>query len=236
MPVSRSSSQPSTSPAEQVAAYGDRLFANGTGIVAVAIGVGGYFDQGNKYKFDTGNMRHRFFVWPEEREKVINLVVRSAKKHDVYVIPNLRSARSAKAGSSLGASYCWADIDRITDTSTRRLEALLSQGSFLVQSGRGLHVYIRLDGFYSSEVIEDLNERLAVYLAADSKWYECALLRFPGTFNHKGRAAGCEDIGSIQSAYNAGFSEHPLSNRILEDLRLLKRRELDRTNADPPVM
>jgi len=126
MPVSRSSSQPSTSPAEQVAAYGDRLFANGTGIVAVAIGVGGYFDQGNKYKFDTGNMRHRFFVWPEEREKVINLVVRSAKKHDVYVIPNLRSARSAKAGSSLGASYCWADIDRITDTSTRRLEALLS--------------------------------------------------------------------------------------------------------------
>jgi DNA-binding transcriptional ArsR family regulator len=70
----------------------------------------------------------------------------------------------------------------------------LSQGSFLVQSGRGLHVYIRLDGFYSSEVIEDLNERLAAYLAADSKWYECALLRFPGTFNHKGRAAGGESL------------------------------------------
>jgi DNA-binding transcriptional ArsR family regulator len=194
MPVSRSPSQPSTSPAEQVAAYLDRLFANRTGIVAVAIGVGGYFDQSNKYTFDTGNVRHRFFDWPEEREKIINLAVRSAKKHDVYVIPNLRSARSAKAGSSLGASYCSADMDRITDTSKRRLEALLSQGSFLVHSGRGLHVYIRLEAFYSSEVIEDLNMRLALYLAADSKWYECALLRFPGTFNHKGRAAGGESL------------------------------------------
>jgi hypothetical protein len=42
---------------------------------------------------------------------------------------------------------------------------------------------------------------------------------------HVARAAGCEDIGSIQSAYNAGFSEYPLTNRILLDLILLKSRE-----------
>ena len=47
----------------------------------------------------------------------------------------------------------------------------------------------------------------------------------PEAIWHVARAAGCEDIGSIQSFYNARFPEYPLTNRILLDLILLKRRE-----------
>jgi hypothetical protein len=192
---------------EQVAAYVDRLFGRREGIVVVALGINGCQTDSGSYSFRFG-MRHKFFKWPDQRQEIIELALDKGPKHDLYIIPNLRSARSAKKGSCKEVRYCWADIDHITDITMRRLEAVLSQGSFLVQSGRGLHVYIRLDGFYSSEVIEDLNERLAVYLAADSKWYECALLRFPGTFNHKGRAAGGESLPVVFQGVTGSGTSH----------------------------
>ena len=64
---------------------------------------------------------------------------------------------------------------------------------------------------------------------------ECVLMRLllfathgddiPESIWRVARAAGCEDIGSIQSFYNAGFPEYPLTNRILLDLILMKSRE-----------
>jgi hypothetical protein len=192
MSSSRRTSHQSMEPAEQVAAYLDRLFGNRQGIVAIALGTGGYFDGNRKYLFGHGCMKHRYFAWPSQRAEIITLALRSAKNHDLYVIPNLRSAPNAKKGFFTDSAYCWADLDKVTDATEILLKEVQSQGSFLVHSGRGLHVYIALDGVYPVEIIEPLNRALRDFLEADSKWAENSLLRVPGTLNHKGRALGQE--------------------------------------------
>jgi hypothetical protein len=121
---------------------------------------------------------------------MIDFVLKSAQRHDVYVIPNLRSARRATKGSCLGSEHCWVDIDNVTERTMRRLKVVLGQGSFMVHSGRGLHVYVFLDDLYGPAIIENLNKQLVSYLGGDSKWAENPLLRLPGSMNHKGRAAG----------------------------------------------
>ena len=180
------------SDAQQVAVYLHRLFGNREGIVAIGLGVGGRYNERNKYTFR--RMEHKYFMWPQRRQDIIDLALRSAKRHDVYVIPNVLSARSAKKGRSLGSDYCRADIDDVNEATMDRLNSLLSEGSFIVETGRGLHVYIRLKGFHPPEVVVDLNERLANFLPADSKWSDNALLRLPGCFNHKERARAGESF------------------------------------------
>jgi hypothetical protein len=177
-------------PDEQMATYLDRLFGHHEGTVALGLGIKGVILDTGHYFFGSGRLRHRYFSWPDQRQKLIDAALRAAPEDDVYVIPNLRTARSAKLGFCLAAHYCWADIDVVSDDLRLRLGAVLSKGSFIVHSGRGLHVYILLDKFYGPNVLEDLNERLAQYLPADSKWRTNSLLRLPGTFNHKGRARG----------------------------------------------
>lgn len=184
-----------TSDAQQVAVFLHRLFGNREGIVAIGLGVGGRYNEHNKYTFR--RMEHKYFMWPQRRQDIIDLALRSAKRHDVYIIPNLLSARSAKKGHSLGSVYCRADIDDVNDATMARLNSLLGEGSFIVQTGRGLHVYIRLNGFYPPEVVVDLSKRLFYFLPADSKWPDNALLRLPGCFNHKGRSRGGESFGVV---------------------------------------
>ena len=48
--------------------------------------------------------------------------------------------------------------------------------------------------FTLPEEIIPLNQQLKSFLPADTKWYDSALLRLPGTFNHKARARGGESL------------------------------------------
>lgn len=216
MTSSRRSTHRSKSRVDQVAAYLDQLFGSSIGVVVIAIGIGGHLTKTGSYRF-RGGLKHNFFNWPDQRQGIIDLVLSASGNHDLYVIPNLRSAPNAKKGSCLGADHCWADIDQITAGTQRRLSAVLSQGSFVVHSGRGLHVYVLLDGFYPAKVIDDLNRRLASYLPADSKWAENALLRLPGTFNHKGRAMG-EQSYPVTFEDGTDFCVAPWSPAVLQEL------------------
>jgi hypothetical protein len=193
VPSSRRSSPRSTPDPVQMAAFFQRLFGDRRGIVILAFGVGGHFTQTGRYAFKS--FRHRYFDYPDQLQKIIDTAVRAALEQDVYVIPNLRSARSASNGSCLGSEYCWADIDRLPAITLARLRTVMSNGSFLVRSGRGRHAYILMDGFYAPDIIaapNRLNQQLAHFLPADGKWNDCALLRLPGCFNHKDRAKGGE--------------------------------------------
>jgi DNA-binding MarR family transcriptional regulator len=180
----------STCSVEQISAYCDRLYGRRLGIVVVVLGVNGrYSGAKDTYKFASASLPRRFFEWPREREKLFE-IVKLAHVHDLYVLPTLRSARNARKGSCLGSEYIWADVDHVDETTWRKLARISSDSSFLVHSGRGLHVYIKLDSWYPADVIEKLNNQLMHYLGADSKWAENALLRLPGTINHKLRAQG----------------------------------------------
>ena len=55
----------------------------------------------------------------------------------------------------------------------------------LVDCGRGRHVYLHLQETLEPAEIERWNQRLALALGADAKWDAAAVLRLPGTFNHK---------------------------------------------------
>jgi DNA-binding transcriptional ArsR family regulator len=202
----------------QAAAFLDQLFGDREGFVAAALGVDGYFNDRGSYRFPKGGWRPRFFAWPQQRKALIKWAIKSSDDADVYVIPNLRSARSACNGRSLGSYYCWADIDDLNGATMGRLKSVLNEGSFIVYSGHGLHAYIRLDGFYPPDVVVDLNKRLANFLPSDSKWPDNALLRLPGCFNHKERARGGESFGVVikylKDSYIAPWTPEVLSELL----------------------
>ena len=93
-------------------------------------------------------------------------------------MPTLRQNENpAKKGSCRGSSYCWVEMDDVNPGVLRRLNAVLSAGSFVVYLGNGLHAYVCLDHWYDAKTIEDLNQALSTYLGADSKWAENTFLK-----------------------------------------------------------
>src|SRR6185436_9330085 len=60
-------------------------------------------------------------------------------------------------------------------------------GTLVIRSGSGenVHVYVRLDKSVPLELWRRLNTGLRAYLYADAKHTDNALLRLPGTINHK---------------------------------------------------
>ncbi len=194
MRSNRNPSGNSREPAAQAKLFADRLFGkNRRGTVCAAYGISGQRTPTGGYTFG-GRLRHKYFEWPRERERLLSWAEGSCDKHDLYLIPNLRSARSAKVGFGEGGRYVWADIDHVTDETWRRLDAVLNRGSLVVYSGGrdGLHVYLRLDGWYPPRIFEELNEQFDGYIGGDHKHRENTLLRLPGTWNHKGRAKGVD--------------------------------------------
>ena len=95
MPSSRRSSPQSMPDAQMVEVPFVRLFAERKGIVALAFGVGGHFKNG-PYAFK--RFRHRYFDYPDQLQKIVDVVVCAAPVDDVYIIPYLRTARRASNG------------------------------------------------------------------------------------------------------------------------------------------
>lgn len=190
MKSSRKSTQQSMSAAAQIAAYLDRIFGRRKGIVLIAFGSGGHFNEKDTYRPET--WEQQTLTWPRDRDALISEALEVAPNVDVYISPTLRTAPNRRKGSSDASEYLWADVDTLGPNTFKRLDTILSDGSFLVHSGQPghLHVYIRLDDFYPPQVVEDLNKQLMRFLGGDSKWDETSVLRLPGTLNHKSRAAG----------------------------------------------
>ena len=185
----------------QAGQFADRLFGRyQNGFVAAAYGINGQATPAGGYTFK-GRLRSKFFEWPRERESLLKWARDCRDRYDIYLVPNLRTARNRKVEFGKEGRYVWADIDHVTDDTRRRLDAVLSKGSLLVQSGGrgGLHVYIRLDGWYPRRVFQDLNRQFDTYIGGDHKFRDNTLLRLPGTWNHKGRAKGLDSYPVILS-------------------------------------
>jgi hypothetical protein len=189
--------------------YADTLFGRRQGIVACALGVGGHFE-GKSYKVD---IRQVFFKWPEERSALIRWALENYELYDIYINPILRTEafRRKEKSCATNGTHPWVDIDIDLESDrdlVETLHELCSEGVLIVQSGgRGSwHLYPAIDRPYPPGIIETLNKGLSDYVnkiagvmghrkkageeRADGLWYETALLRLPGTLNHKGRALG----------------------------------------------
>jgi hypothetical protein len=166
-----------------------RLWGNRDGHACLCVGVDGHLGQRGRYEFR--RFSQCFHRWPADRHRLLAQAMAAADQADVYVGVLLRSGPSRRAGSAQPGRVAWADVDG--PWTTQRAQALDRLGgwpTWQVQSGSGRHLYLPLEDLEPPERLEGWNRRLAALLAADSSWSQTKLLRLPGTYNHKARAAG----------------------------------------------
>jgi hypothetical protein len=170
-----------------------RLWGDRDGYACLCLGVDGHLGQGGGYGFR--RFTQCFHRWPADRHRLLAQAMAAAGQADVYVGVLLRSGPSRRAGTAQPGQVAWADIDGAW--TTQRAQALDRLGgwpTWQVQSGSGRHLYLPLEDLEPPERLEGWNRRLAALLEADSGWSQTKLLRLPGTYNHKPRAAGGRSI------------------------------------------
>lgn len=161
----------------------DALFGDTRGYVAVA------------YKHGT-DWGERQFDWPARKSDLVSWATEMSNKGaNVFVCPALRSSPSRRKGNGKALRWLWADVDMqsVPEPQRAAVRARMAKlGTVLVASGSGenRHVYVKLTREVSVEEHEKLNRGLRDYLHADNKFSDEALLRFPGTLNHKPEANG----------------------------------------------
>jgi putative DNA primase/helicase len=184
---------PATGRAAAAALWMARLWGDRDGHACLGVGVDGHLTPGGGYQF--GRFTQSFHRWPAGRDRLLAQAMAAADQADVYVGVLLRSGPSRRAGTAQAGRVAWADVDGAWTTQrARALGRLGGWPTWQVQSGSGRHLYLPLDDLEEPERLEGWNRRLAILLAADSGWSASKLLRLPGTFNHKPRAAGGRSV------------------------------------------
>lgn len=131
----------------------------------------------------------RYYRLPTQINKIAREVDQLSSTHDIFITPSQTGnlARSREKRSPMPVWHLWCDLDDDYDES--RLGLLKSTGGYvLVNSGSlgHLHLWLLLAESIDEKLAEDLNYRLASWLGADTAptWIG-AVLRLPGTYNHK---------------------------------------------------
>mgnify|MGYP000476366857 CR=1 FL=1 len=164
-----------------------RLWNGLQGIAALAVGT----PRLSNGKYGHERMTHTYFDYSADAARLLAFVKQAENgSDDVYFCPALRTSRSVRRNTATASRFLWADVDRPIEQVAPALEWMASaaDGIVLVRSGSGgAHVYVPLSHATSMIEVEPLNQRLAAYLGGDRKWHDNALLRLPGTLNHKHR-------------------------------------------------
>jgi hypothetical protein len=180
---------PATGRAAAAALWMARLWGDQDGHACICLGVDGHLDQRGRYQFR--RFTQCFHRWPGGRHRLLAQAMAAADHADVYVGVLLWSGRSRRAGTAQPGRVAWADVDGAWTTQrAQALGRLQGWPTWQVQSGSGRHLYLPLEDLEPPERLEGWNRRLAALLQADNGWSQTKLLRLPGTYNHKPRAAG----------------------------------------------
>jgi hypothetical protein len=171
----------------RVEGHARRLWGKQPGWVYLAWGTGPHWAAG---VYRHAAWKPRWFHWPGQSAALAAAATRMAVDGDVYAGVLLRRTRTpatAVDGHSnlLPGRWCWADCDgEWTDQRQTWLDRL-GDTTLVVDSGRGRHVYVRLNRPVDPDRLGELNRRLAAALEADHKWAPGTVLRLAGTFNWK---------------------------------------------------
>jgi hypothetical protein len=114
----------------------------------------------------------------------------------------LLSERVASPQYALPGSWLYSDVDHdLTGDQRRAYEELCTGEHFLVRSGSGnnFHLYLHLDEVLDPDQLMTLNRRLALTLGGE-KYEANAVLRPPGSFNHKNAVEGGEPSDVVLDA------------------------------------
>ena len=180
---------PASARAAEAALWMVRVWGDQQGYACLCLGLGGHVNPSGSYGFV--RFIQQFYRWPADRLRLLARAMAAAADADVYVRVLLGGRASRRAGTALPGRVAWADVDGLWSTQrAQALKRLDGRVVWQVQSGSGRHLYLPLDDLEPPDRLEGWNRRLAVLLDADSGWSQTKLLRLPGTFNHKPRAAG----------------------------------------------
>ncbi|WP_246859842.1 helix-turn-helix domain-containing protein [Mycobacterium helveticum] len=175
-----------TEPLRDLRKYLDACLADTAGMLHIAVGCGGHYDDNGKYRHTQWTESH--FAWPGEAELAEREILRAAPEADVYLCPNLMVADKRAKGAAAARRHVKADIDGPFD-----LDKVRQLGGFAVASGTPghAHVYVALAQSVPGHHYTALCRGLGAYLGnADSKVSDNDVLRAPGTLNHKPAARG----------------------------------------------
>lgn len=189
--------------------YIDALFARNKGYVATAV------------KGTSGAWSEQIFSWPDDRASVMSWADLN-RDGDIFICPALRSSPGRIKNDGAHLQWLWADVDyqdvprdQIA-TVKQRIERM---GTLIIKSGTGenVHVYVRLKTPATLEVWRRLNAGLRAYLHADAKHTDNALLRLPGTVNHKPGGGAVKILVPVngKTAKASKLLAHPVWQDIL---------------------
>lgn len=179
---------------DQVEFYLRKIYADREGYVAVTYG---HNPRTTKPRFAPGDMRQKFYSWPDEFDKliedvdsVLNSSDTRSENTEVFVAPSLRSTPSRKKGTNAPLHWVWADLDGTPSQS--EMERVNALGAMTILSGTEghRHVYLPLAKPVTPTTHEALCRALRAAInkdrkIADDKIAENDLLRLPGTLNWK---------------------------------------------------
>lgn len=139
-----------------------------------------------------GNFHEIGGKWPQDRERLTKSLLERSETDDAYLAPYLRTLPNRKKDASdpLPSQVLRCDLDG-REVTKEEADAL---GAMVVASGRGSHVYVKLTEALEGDDLESWNRRLCAYLGTGAeKWEANAVLRPPGTLNHKPRVIEGKD-------------------------------------------
>jgi hypothetical protein len=171
-----------------VADYVHALYGTSRGYAYCCVGTGPHLDKNRRYTH-AGWQQH-FVQWPHQGRDLVNLICLEAHCGDVYLAPALRVHRAGAAvfkgkPNLRQTPWAWTDCDQPWSPEQQRAwDELATKETMVVATGRGQHVYVRLNGWQSTSMTETVNRRLADQLGGE-KWAASSLLRPVGTYNWK---------------------------------------------------
>lgn len=161
---------------EGLGSFYDYLFDDRQGYAYAAI---------KEYKGQDEVFKTFFFVWPQQKNDLINFTLLSRSRGEVYVAPSLFSEKDSHRSNVIGASMVWVELD---DPPPTQLPPGVPPPTCRVASGGEGHEhwYWKLDTVLNSDQLELVNRALTYALNADPSGAESnQILRPPNTFNHK---------------------------------------------------
>lgn len=142
---------------------------------------------------EDGSWKRHFFLWPQDKDKLINHVQEMSRSYEVYTAPALfkmggSGSPSGEKVDFIGTNYVWAEFDGNSAEAFKKLPEDL-QPAIRVQSSvpGNEHWYWKLENFVTDiGVIEGITQRLAYFLEGDTGcWNANRVLRPPTSTHHE---------------------------------------------------
>lgn len=178
----------------QIQFYLNKMFGRRKGFVAMTYG---HNPRTTKPRFAPGDMRQKFYQWPDQYDDLLEDVDTLANAEqsrqdnvEMFICPALRATPSRRKGTAAPLMWVWADLDG--EPSPSELERVNALGAMTVLSGTPghRHVYLPLERPVTARTHSALCRALRAAInkdrqIADDKIAENDLLRLPGTLNWK---------------------------------------------------